>query len=176
MTETKRPLPEHSDFHKTGAFAVVSPDGQTDFGTFESTAHGARAAYLRHANRRWSVAEEQGYEIHEFVAVARVVRQDAQDASSDILPGVPTTAQGWQLYDQPASEEIALTIAREFSKLLREEALTLLALDEESRQAAANRVTYHMEKLMCTFRHAGAYDTEPRIILRELVQKAFRPA
>jgi hypothetical protein len=178
MTKPTRPLPEHSDFHRQGIFAVASREGDIDFETFGSTAHASRANYLRKASHTWSAALEKGFEIHEYEPVARVVKEPSAsaEAADEILPGVPKTAEDWSLYvDQPGAEDAALTLAGDLSRLLRAEAINVLAVRDvkQIRQARAY-VLREMQSVMSSLSSLGADDTEPRGILDDILDRAFR--
>jgi hypothetical protein len=178
MSKSAKPLPQHSNFHRQGIFAVVSPDGDIDFDTFGSTAHAARANYLRKASHTWSAALEKGSEIHEYESMARVVKEPPTSATGveELLPGVPKTAEDWSLYTNvPGAEDAALTLAEELSQLLRAEAINVVAIrDVEQIRRAREHVRREMQSVMSSLSSLGADDTEPRAILDEVLCRAFR--
>ena len=167
-------MKQHSDLHKHGVFCVVDPEGNPICATFNTTARSARAAYLHTSRETWSAAEEKGYKILEYAPIAEVVQESESTSQAEILPGIPQTANDWQLFEMPGAEDAARKIAGELSKLLVDESLNMVAASDSVRLEAAARVARAMAPIMKSYSSMGATDTEPRGVLRDLLQRTFK--
>lgn len=151
----------HTDFHQKGVFAVKDADGNILFDTFADTAYSARAEFVRTYNKRWSVAEVQGYTMAQFKQVAQVVSKPATNA----LP-VPKTVRGWSLYEEaPNAVEAAENMGGQLEKLLR-----AARANDRCNLEEARRIRDYLYQEMDKYEEAGARDTDPESILVHTIE------
>lgn len=76
-------LPQTSDWHKTGLYVVIDPNGDALPATLETTGYSARSTFIHEYGLTWSVASGKGYRIVELTPSAQLVRKDSEPLSDD---------------------------------------------------------------------------------------------
>lgn len=159
-------MKEHRDMHKPGVYGVKTPTGEWLFDTFAGTGYSARAEFVNRYNKRWSVAEAEGFAIAEFVQSATVVTtRDPIDVK------VPRTSEEWSLYGGTAAEEAAQALG----DLLQAKIVAALPLRATgiSMQKVAESIRDEMYAAMDAYCDEGACDSEPEAILVQTLEKAL---
>ena len=66
-----------ADWHVTGLFAVITPEGEILLDTFETTAYSTRATFIHKHNKRWSVSAAEGFIMGSFMLTGQVIEKRA---------------------------------------------------------------------------------------------------
>lgn len=89
------------------------------------------------------------------------------------IPGIPYTADAWELYSSEAGADEA---AKKLGDTLHEKVSAVLAEPSNSmhaRAAAAERIRDEMYVLMRGYSKLGARDTEPECILLDVLERVL---
>lgn len=160
-------LLSHHDLRKKGVYAIKTANGSVLFDTFADTGYSAREQFICRYNKGWAAALEEGFYIAEFTHTGVCLTSDpVPDKPSAIK--VPTTANGWSLYDYAASE----LAAKDLGELLKHELEKALA-DGRRDKAKAVEIREVLYRAMERYSWLGACDTEPETILVDTITRVL---
>jgi hypothetical protein len=84
---------------------------------------------------------------------------------------IPTTVDGWQLYDKPGAGRAARALAKSMAVVLRMAGKHITPLNADGKNAkAVSKLLNRMDKVRDTYSDFGASDSDPRGVVKDVLE------